>query len=235
MTAAQILKQLQSLAAAPYKKVLLNHGIKEPVLGVKIEELKKIQKRVGKNYPLALELFDTGVYDAQYLAGLVADESKMTKKDLRHWLRNSNCAALCGTIVAQVAAESAAGRELALEWIDSTDEDTAQAGWQTLSGVVAIRDDDDLDLAELKRLLDRVEKTIHRQPNHVRYAMNGFVIALGSYVRSLTDRAIRAGEMIGDVSVDMGNTACRVPSAPEYIRKVQKRGSIGKKRKSARC
>jgi 3-methyladenine DNA glycosylase AlkD len=235
MTAAQILKQLQSLAAAPYKKVLLNHGIKEPVLGVKIEELKKIQKRVGKNYPLALALFDTGVYDAQYLAGLVADESKMTKKDLRHWLRNSNCTALCGTIVAQVAAESAAGRELALEWIDSTDEDTAQAGWQTLSGVVAIRDDDDLDLAELKRLLDRVEKTIHRQPNHVRYAMNGFVIALGSYVRSLTDRAIRAGEMIGDVSVDMGNTACRVPSAPEYIRKVQKRGSIGKKRKSARC
>jgi len=35
--------------------------------------------------------------------------------------------------------------------------------------------------------------------------------------------------------VDMGNTSCQVPFAPDYIRKVQKRGTIGKKRKSAKC
>src|SRR5688572_1961481 len=235
MTAAQIVKELKPLAAASYKKVLLNHGIKEPVLGVKIEELKKIQKQVRKDHQLALSLFDTGIYDAQYLAGLIADESKMTKADLRRWLKTSNCTALCGTIVAQVAAESPHGRELALEWIDSNDEDTAQAGWQTLSSIVAIEDDADLDVRELSRLLDRVERTIHDQPNLVRYAMNSFVIAVGSYVRDLTDRALRAGENIGTVTVDMGDTACKVPPAPDYIRKAQKRGAIGKKRKSARC
>lgn len=65
--------------------------------------------------------------------------------------------------------------------------------------------------------------------------MNGFVIAVGSYVRDLTDLAVRAAEKIGRVTVDMGNTACQVPYAPEYIDKVRKRGSIGKKRKMARC
>jgi hypothetical protein len=65
--------------------------------------------------------------------------------------------------------------------------------------------------------------------------MNGFVIAVGSYVESMTDFAIQAGEKIGEVSVDMGNTACAVPYSPDYIRKVQKRGTIGKKRKSAKC
>jgi hypothetical protein len=35
--------------------------------------------------------------------------------------------------------------------------------------------------------------------------------------------------------VDMGNTGCKVPDAPDYIRKVQARGTIGKKRKMARC
>ena len=35
--------------------------------------------------------------------------------------------------------------------------------------------------------------------------------------------------------IDMGKTACKVPFAPEYIDKVKKRGSIGKKRKSDRC
>jgi hypothetical protein len=39
----------------------------------------------------------------------------------------------------------------------------------------------------------------------------------------------------GLVEVDMGNTACKVPFAPDYIQKVKDRGTIGKKRKSARC
>ena len=42
-------------------------------------------------------------------------------------------------------------------------------------------------------------------------------------------------EEIGKVDVDMGNTSCKVPDATEYIRKVEKMGRIGKKRKTARC
>jgi hypothetical protein len=33
----------------------------------------------------------------------------------------------------------------------------------------------------------------------------------------------------------MGGTACKVPYAPEYIEKVEKKGTVGKKRKIARC
>jgi 3-methyladenine DNA glycosylase AlkD len=235
MTATEIVKELESLATASYKKVLLNHGAEEPIFGVKIEELKKIRKRTGKDHQLALDLYETGIYDAQYLAGLIADETKMTDEDLRHWLATANCSAICTSTVAWVAAESRHGRELALGWIESEDEKTAQTGWTTLSSLVAVTEDSQLDLAELERLLGRVEETIHQQPNRVRYAMNGFVIALGTYIRELADRALQAGEAIGRVSVDMGNTACAVPYAPDYIRKVQERGTLGKKRKTARC
>jgi 3-methyladenine DNA glycosylase AlkD len=235
MTATEIVRDLQRLGSDGYKRILLNHGVKEPVLGVKIEEMKKIQKRIKKDYQLARDLYDTGIYDAQYLAGLIADETKMTAKDLRQWLSKANSVALCGSIVAWIAAESAHGHELAMEWIESKDERTAQAGWTTLSSLVGIRDDSKLDLPELKRLIERIGKTIHDQPNYVRYAMNGFVIAVGTYVRDLTELAIQTGERIGEVSVDMGNTACNVPFAPDYIRKVQKRGAVGKKRKMARC
>lgn len=235
MTAAEIMQELEPLGTDPYKRVLLNHGIREPVFGVKIEELKKFQKRIRKDYQLSLDLYKTGVYDAQYLAGLIADESRMSRKDLRGWLAKSNCTAICGTVVAWVAAESSHGRELALEWIESNKEHTAQTGWATLGCVVALREDAELDVPELKRLLKRVEQTIHQQPNQVRYTMNGFVIALGTYVRELTEAAMQAGERIGPVSVDMGKTACAVPYAPAYIQKAQKRGAIGKKRKTVRC
>jgi 3-methyladenine DNA glycosylase AlkD len=214
---------------------LSNHGVKEPFFGVKISDLQKIQKRNKKNYQLALDLYDTGNYDAMYLAGLIADDAQMTKKDLQRWVSNATHSALGSFTVPWVAAGSPHGWELALEWIESKKALTAEAGWATLRSLVSIKDDSELDLPELKRLLERVRKNIHQAPNDVRAQMNSFVIAIGSYVKPLTDTALQTAEKIGEVSVDMGNTSCQVPFAPDYIRKVQKRGAIGKKRKSAKC
>ena len=137
--------------------------------------------------------------------------------------------------MAWVAAGSPHGWELALEWIDSKTPLIAAAGWATLGSRVSVKDDSDLDLAKLKRLLQRVQKAIHQASDEVRRQMNLFVIATGSYVQPLTDTAVQIGEKIGMVTVDMSNTSCQVPFAPDSIRKVQKRGAIGKKRKTAKC
>lgn len=235
MTAQQVLDELKPLGSESYKRVLMNnHGVKEPCFGVKISELKKIQKRIKMDYQLALDLYDTGNYDAMYLAGLIADDARMTKKDLNRWVEKVG-SALCGATVPWVAAGSPHGHELALEWIESPKPLVASAGWATLSGLVAIKDDTELDLAELKRLVRRVEKTIHNSPDAVRYAMNNFVISVGCYVKSLKDLAKLTGEKIGKVTADLGNNSCQIPFAPDYIRKVERRGTIGRKRKTVKC
>ncbi len=236
MSVKELLDELQSLGDERYKRMLMNnHGVQEPCFGVKIADLKKIQKRIKKDYPLALDLYDTGNYDAMYLAGLIADDARMTKKDLRRWAARAYAGALPGATVASVAAGSPHGHALALEWIESPKTLVAAAGWATLSCLVATKDDTDLDLAELKRLLPRVQATIHQAPDAVRYEMNAFIIAVGSYVKSLTDLASQAGEKIGPVTADLGNNACQIPFAPDYIAKVKQRGAIGKKRKTAKC
>src|SRR5436190_16079789 len=119
MTAQTILQEIKPLGRDSYKNVLLKHGVPEPCFGVKIEELKKIQKSVKKDYRLALALYDTGVYDAMYLAGLIADDDQMTREDLRRWVEKANCPTLSEYTVAWVAAEGPHGWELALEWIES--------------------------------------------------------------------------------------------------------------------
>lgn len=235
MTAAEILAELKTLGSPPVKKVLMRHGAKEPFYGVKIGELKKFQKRIKKDYQLALDLYDTGCSDAMYLAGLIADDERMSKKDLQRWVKAAYWNMLSGFTVPWVAAGSKHGRELALEWIDSKAEQTAVAGWCTLSSLVALKDDADLDLPELKRLLSRVAKTIHNQPDPVREAMNGFVIAVGSYVAPLSDLAVQTAEKIGVIEVDQGDTCCTVPFAPEYIKKSIARGTLKKKKKTVKC
>jgi 3-methyladenine DNA glycosylase AlkD len=236
MTAKEILEEIKPLGRESYKKMLFNnYGVKEPCFGVKIGDLKKIQKRIKKDYQLALDLYDTGNYDAMYLAGLIADDARMTKKDLQRWVDKAYAGSLPGATVPWVAAGSPHGREMALKWIESGQSLVAAAGWMTLSSLVSITDDRELDLPELKRLLQRVQRTIHQAAHAVRYAMNSFVIAAGSHVQPLTEFAIQIGEKIGPVTADLGDNNCQVPFAPNYIRKVQQRGTIGKKRKTAKC
>ena len=235
MTADEVMAELKSLGTEQTKKTHMRHGAREPLFGVKIEDLKKIHKRVGTNHQLALDLYATGNSDAMYLAAFLADDEKMTKADLKKWVKAAYWSWLCDFAVPWVAAESKHGFALAREWIGSKTPTTASAGWGTFSSLVSLKPDEELDLDELAGLLDRVRTTIHDQPDRVRYVMNSFVIAVGSYVRALTDAAVAAGKEIGTVDVDMGDTACKVPFAPDYIRKAIARGTLTRKRKSARC
>lgn len=234
-TAAAIVEEIKGLGRESYKRVLVTHGIAEPVFGVKIEDLKKIQKRIKKDYRLALELYDTGVYDAMYLAGLIADDAKMTRPDLQRWVEKAHTSGISQYTVPWVASGSPHGWALGLEWIESKQENVAAAGWATLGCWVAMKSDAELDLAVLERLLERIGKTIHDQPNQVRYVMNGFVIGIGSYVAPLTALAEETAARMGKVTVDMGDTACKVPDAASYIDKVRARGTLGKKRKTVKC
>jgi hypothetical protein len=236
MTAKGILAELKPLGRESYKRVLMNnHGVKEPFYGVAIGELKRFQKRIKKDYQLALDLYDSGNYDAMYLAGLIADDARMTRTDLQRWAERAYAGSLPGTTVPSVAAGSPHGWTMALKWIESPKALIASAGWATLSCLVALKPDSELDLPALKRLLLRVQKTIHSAPDLVRYQMNAFVISVGCYVQPLTELALELGEKIGPVMCDLGNNDCQTPFAPDYIRKVQQRGTIGKKRKTVKC
>src|SRR6187549_1483489 len=235
MTTEQIMKELEKKGSESIKKIFLNHGAKGPLFGVKVGDLKVIQKKVKKDHQLAMELFDTGNYDAMYLAGLIADESKMNKKDIQQWAEKSHNHGISEYTVAWVAAESEYGWELGMKWIESPKETIASSGWNTLSGVIAMKPDNELDITLIKKLLQRIVKEIHSAPNYVRYTMNGFVIGVGGYIKELTKDAIEAAKKIGDVYVDMGGTACKVPSAPDYIKKMEAKGTIGKKKKTVKC
>ena len=65
--------------------------------------------------------------------------------------------------------------------------------------------------------------------------MNSFVVSVGCYVKPLLKQAKTTAKQIGTVTVDMGETACKVPLATAYIEKAEKMGRVGKKRKTMRC
>ena len=48
MTLKEVMAQLQAFGSESIKKIMLKHGVKEPLFGVKVEHLKTIEKKIKK-------------------------------------------------------------------------------------------------------------------------------------------------------------------------------------------
>jgi 3-methyladenine DNA glycosylase AlkD len=236
-TAASIMADLKKKGSEKTRTIYARHGMAgKPMFGVSVADLKVIAKTIKGQQALACELYATGNLDAMYLAGMVADGAQMSKDQVNTWADGAaGLQMISEYTVAWVAVENAHGRELAKQWMASKKEHVASSGWCTYSGLVATKADADLDFAEIEGLLNNVVKGISSAQNRVRHTMNGFVIAVGSYVKPLLKQAKAAATQIGDVSVDVGDTACKVPLATAYIQKIEAAGRVGKKRKTIRC
>jgi 3-methyladenine DNA glycosylase AlkD len=235
MDLQDVMLKLKEYGNEQTKKIFMRHGAKEPFYGVKVQDLKKIQKQIGKNHVLALDLFETGNSDAMYLASLISEPKKMTKEQLQNWTEKAYWYMLSEYPVAWTAAESNHGWELALKWINSDKENVASAGWSTLSSILAITKDDEIDLIKVEELLENISKNIHSAQNRVKYTMNNFVIAAGGYLKTLNEKSKNIAKSIGKVEVEMNGTACKVPLALDYIKKIENKNKIGIKRKTAFC
>ncbi len=235
MIFSEIMEALESMGSEQTRKTFRNHGAPENMFGVKVGDLKTIVKKVKKNHEISLLLYASGNSDAQYLAGLIADEKKISKADLERWVKEATWHMQSEYTVPWIAAESPYGLELAKEWIQSKEEKIASAGWCTLSSLAGTKADATLDIPFFDQCLDLILRTIHQQPNRVRHCMNGFIIATGCGITKLTQKAKKIAAQLGTVTVEMGNTSCKVPDAIRYIEKVENAGKVGNKKKMARC
>ena len=236
-TVTSIMSALKSKGKEQTRKLYSRHGMDpKRVLGVSTADMKLIAKTIRGQQDLALELSKTGIMEAMYMAGMVADGAKLTAADLNGWLdRAEGLQMVSEYTVPWLTVENPQARTLALRWIKSKKEHIAAAGWCTYGGLLALKPDNELDLAEVESLLNTVVKQIHKAPNRVRHTMNLYVISVGGYVTPLLAKAKAAARQIGEVTVDMGETACKVPDALAYIEKMESMGRIGKKRKTMRC
>jgi 3-methyladenine DNA glycosylase AlkD len=236
-TVTSIMAELKKKGSENTRKIYARHGMAtERMFGVSMADLKVIAKTIKGQQALACELYETGNLDAMYLAGMVADGAQLSEKQLNGWAEGAaGMQMISEYTVPWVAVENEHAREVAMRWIKSKKEHVASSGWCTYAGLVATKADEELDLAEIDELLKTVVKGIKSAQNRVRYTMNGFVIAVGTYVKPLLKQAKASAQQIGAVSVDVGDTACEVRLASAQIEKIQAAGRTGQKRKTIRC
>lgn len=212
-----IMQKLESLSNTQIKKIYIKHAAKEPLYGVKTEDLKPIVKKIKKDYELSKKLFETGNYDAMYLAGLISDPQKMSKEDFTNWIKKAYCHGLSDYTVATTLAKSEIAQEIADEWISSQKELYQSAGWTCYCQL--LKYNYKISKEKLEQYLYNIKLNIHNSANRTRYSMNNFVISVGSFYKPLQKEALEVAKNIGKIYVDMGETNCKTPLATKYIQK----------------
>jgi 3-methyladenine DNA glycosylase AlkD len=215
MTLAEVLAQLEQMGTETNRRIYRNHGASEPLYGVSTPNLKTLLKAIKKDHALAQQLWETGNYDAQILAAMIADPSQMTSESIDAWARSLNSYAV-GDYLADVIIKTPFAEEKAHAWKDNEGDWIGRMGWHLIAKRAA---DKTLPDSEFEAYLPIIEREIHTRLNRTRQAMLNTLIAIGGRGGAIMDKAIESATRIGPVNIDHGKTGCETPEAIPYMRK----------------
>ena len=67
-------------------------------LGIYHRELKSLTRRIGPDNDLALELFETGIYEARILCSKIYDPALITQKQMDRWVTSFDTWEICDSL-----------------------------------------------------------------------------------------------------------------------------------------
>ena len=201
MKADDVLRRLAALGTAEVREGMLRFGINSAKsFGVKTPLLKEFAREVKRQaedrHALALELWETGNYDARAVAFLIDDPKRVTLQQMDAWAADfDNWATVDGTCC-YLFCRTPFAYEKAVEWADAEPEYVKRSGF-SLMAYLAVHDKKALD-EKLAVLLPIIERESNDDRNFVRKAVNWALRQIGKRSLGLNRLAVRTAERIRD-------------------------------------
>lgn len=219
MTLKEVINELAALGNEKLKAQNQKRGVDIEQYGVKLGDLRKLAKKIKQDQSLALELWDTGVYEARLLAILILDPQALSAEQVDAMVRSVKTTQVADWINSYVVKEHPENESLRLQWMQSADPMAARAGWN-LTAQRIVRKPETVDL---DALLDRIESEMAAAHPWTQWTMNFALAYIGIHHPSYRERALDIGESLGvyrDYPVSKG---CTSPFAPIWIEEMVSR------------
>ncbi len=191
-----ILTALYSKANPKNVEEMTRYGIKSTgnVLGISSKYLFSLAKSIGTNQKLALELWETGIYEARLIAAYLADPKQMNKTIINRWVRDFDNWAICDGVCMHCFRDAPYGHELVLKWVKQKQEFVRRAGF-TMIATLCVNDKKSDDIVFLK-YLPIVYKYATDERNYVKKAVNWALRQIGKRNLKLNTAAIKMAKKI---------------------------------------
>lgn len=135
MNLQQVLRQLKVLAnpsKIEFKE--RKYGITaKNSLGIYHKDLKVLAKDIGKDNKLAIDLYDTGIYEAQILCSKIYEPEHISEEQMDRWVANFENWEICDSFCMGFFARSNYALSKAKEWSEAESEFVKRAGFVTMA------------------------------------------------------------------------------------------------------
>jgi 3-methyladenine DNA glycosylase AlkD len=133
---AETLRWLERKGTKANRDGMARYGIvAQKVFGVSMASMKTLAKKLGRDHELALDLWDTGWYEARILASFVDEPQLVTPAQMDRWARDFDNWAICDSICFHLFDKTPHAWNKIEQWSGRKGEFVKRAGFALLASV----------------------------------------------------------------------------------------------------
>jgi 3-methyladenine DNA glycosylase AlkD len=186
---------LRTLESPKDREGMARYGIKtDKAFGVSLYVLRDMAKDIGTDHALALALWDTGIHEAQLLAGIVDDPAQVTEEQMDRWVADFDSWDICDQGCSNLFDRTPFAYKKAFEWADDEREFVRRAGF-VMMAALAVHDKKAGDEA-FEQFSPVMKKYATDDRNFVRKAVNWALRNIGKRSPVLNRKAVEAAREI---------------------------------------
>lgn len=161
--------------------------VTKDAFGVRMNEMQRVAKQLGRNHALALALWETGNYEARTVAAFVAEPERVTPALMDRWCRDFDNWAICDTVCFKLFDQSPHAFGRAAAWATRKDEFQKRAAFALLASL-ALHNEDAGDRV-FKDMLPLIEAAATDERNFVKKGVSWALRAIGGRSAGLKSAA----------------------------------------------
>lgn len=178
-TATSVLKTLKGMASPKIRAEMSSrYGIYvDKAWGVRMGEMIKLAKQIGRDHALAQELWATGWYEARSVAAMIDDPAQVTPAQMDRWCKDFDNWAIVDTVCFKLFDRTPHAFKKAKQWAGRKAEFEKRAGYVLMACLAAHAKD--APASAFEEFLPLIEKASTDERNFVKKAVSWALRAVG--------------------------------------------------------
>jgi 3-methyladenine DNA glycosylase AlkD len=164
------------------------------VIGMSVGTMRQIGKQIGQDHGLALKLWETDCYEAQFVACFIADPTKLTVATMNAWTKSFDNWGTCDTACFCLFDRSPHAWGRIEPWAKSKDEFVKRAGYALLASLAG--HDKKATDGQFLSLLPLIEKGASDERNFVWKGVSWALRRTGSRNAALMAACVEVAERL---------------------------------------
>ena len=190
-----ILSELKSISEPEYLKKMAHFGIDvSKAYGIRVPNIRKLAKQIGKNQELSLLLWETGFHEARLLAIFIGDYKLITEPQVNQWTKDFTSWDMCDQACVNLFVKTPYFKSKVLEFTKADEEFVKRTGF-VLMATAAVHLKKEPDETFLN-FLPIIEREAYDNRNFVKKAINWALRQIGKRNVSLHQHAINTANNI---------------------------------------